>query len=59
MNLKIRDAQMQKVPYMLVVGDDEMGQGTVSVRLRSEENLGPILVAQLVERLKDERGGRD
>ena len=53
MNLKIRDAQLQKVPYMLVVGDGEMGQGTVSVRLRSEENLGPMSLSSLHETLKE------
>ena len=41
MNLKIRQAQINKVPFMLVVGDDEESQGTVSVRLRSGENRGP------------------
>jgi threonyl-tRNA synthetase len=41
MNAKVRKAQMEKVPYMLVMGDKEVEAGTVSVRLRSEENLGP------------------
>jgi len=40
MNLKIRQAQLQKVPYMLVVGDKEVENATVSVRLRSGEDLG-------------------
>jgi threonyl-tRNA synthetase len=40
MQAKIRDAQLQKVPYMLVVGDREMEEGAVAVRLRSGENLG-------------------
>ncbi len=39
MNSKIRDAQMQKVPYMLVVGDREAEAGAASVRLRSGEDL--------------------
>ena len=51
MNLKIRDAQMRKVPYMLVVGDTEVAQGTASVRLRSEENLGPMAIPDLLKRL--------
>ena len=42
MNAKIRDAQLQKVPYMLVVGDKEAEAGTVNVRLRSGENLGAM-----------------
>jgi len=40
MNLKIRQAQLQKIPYMLVVGDKELKESTVSVRLRSGEDLG-------------------
>ena len=54
MNLKIRDAQLQKAPYMLIVGDGEMGQSTASARLRSGENLGPIAVPLLMERLNEE-----
>jgi threonyl-tRNA synthetase len=38
-NLKIRQAQLNKVPYMLVVGDKEVAEATVSVRLRSGEQL--------------------
>ena len=38
-NLKIRQAQLDKVPYMLVVGDQEVAAATVSVRLRSGEQL--------------------
>lgn len=44
MNAKIRDAQLQKVPYMLVVGDREAKTDSVSVRLRSEEDLGAMSV---------------
>jgi len=40
MNAKVRDAQLQKIPYMLVVGDKEAADNTVSVRLRTNENLG-------------------
>ena len=39
MNAKIRNGQMQKIPYMLVVGDREQEQGAVAVRLRSGEDL--------------------
>ena len=38
MNAKIRDAQNQKIPYMLVVGDQEMESGQVALRMRSGEN---------------------
>ncbi len=40
MNLKIRQAQLQKIPYMLIVGDKEVASAGVSVRLRSGEDLG-------------------
>ena len=56
MNLKIREAQLQKIPYMLIVGDDEMGQDTVSVRLRSGDNLGPLPLLDLVGMMKEELG---
>jgi len=48
---KIRDAQVQKVPYMLVVGDKEASGGTVSVRSRSLGELGSMSVAELKEQL--------
>jgi len=41
MNLKIRQAQLDKVPYMLIIGDKEVAEATVSVRLRSGEQLPP------------------
>ena len=46
MNAKIRDAQMQKVPYMIVVGDSEEEGQSVSVRLRDGTNLGAISVSE-------------
>jgi threonyl-tRNA synthetase len=48
MNAKIREAQLMKVPYMLVIGDREAENGAVSVRLRSEENLGAMPVADFI-----------
>ena len=51
-NRKIRDAQLQKVPYMLVVGDKEVEAGAVAVRLRSGENLGPRPVDEFAELAK-------
>ncbi|MDB5081760.1 MAG: thrZ [Chloroflexi bacterium] len=54
MQKKIRNAQLQKIPYMLVVGDKEAEQGTVSVRLRSGADLGSMPVADFIERLKNE-----
>ena len=44
MNAKIRDAEKQKVPYMLVVGDREMEENQVDVRRRSGERLGAMPV---------------
>jgi threonyl-tRNA synthetase len=46
MQAKIRNAQLQKVPYMLVVGKREVEQGAVAVRLRSGEDLGAMPVAE-------------
>jgi threonyl-tRNA synthetase len=55
MNAKIRDAQNQKVPYMLVVGDREVEAGAVAVRLRTEENLGAMSLEAFLERFEQER----
>jgi threonyl-tRNA synthetase len=54
MNAKIRDAQLQKVPYMLVVGDREAEADAVAVRLRSGDDLGAIPVAELKARMLKE-----
>ncbi len=54
MNAKIRDAQLQKVPYMLVIGDREAEAGSVNVRLRSGENLGAIPINDVIARLQRE-----
>jgi threonyl-tRNA synthetase len=51
MNLKIREAELEKVPYMLVVGDKEMASSSVSLRLRSGENLGSESVPQVKSRI--------
>jgi len=48
MNAKIREAQMMKVPYMLVIGDKELEAGAVAVRLRSGKDLGAMPVADFV-----------
>lgn len=50
MNAKIRDAQNEKIPYMLVVGDREVENQAVSVRLRSEENLGAMSIDAFLSR---------
>jgi threonyl-tRNA synthetase len=53
MQHKIRQAQLQKVPYMLVVGDKEAAEGAVAVRLRSGENLGPLPVRDFLSLARD------
>ncbi len=51
---KIRDAQMQKVPYMLVLGDRELGEGNLSVRDRASGDLGTMTVEDFRKKLDDE-----
>lgn len=53
MNAKIRDAQLQKVPYMLVVGDAEIAADNVALRLRSGENLGPTATDDFIAMAKE------
>ena len=54
MNAKIRDAQMQKVPYMLIVGDREAEATAASVRLRSGEDLGALPLDEVETRIMEE-----
>jgi len=51
---KIRQAQVEQVPYMVVVGDKEAAAGSVAVRSRSAGDLGPVPLDQFVERLSKE-----
>ncbi|MCI7742041.1 MAG: threonine--tRNA ligase [Clostridiales bacterium] len=51
---KIREAQMQKLPYMLVVGDKEAESGTVSVRTRGGVDLGAMPVDEFIAKIKEE-----
>jgi threonyl-tRNA synthetase len=51
---KIREAQVDKIPYMLVVGDKEQTAGTVAVRDRVDGDLGAMTVAELLNRLDRE-----
>jgi threonyl-tRNA synthetase len=48
MNAKVRDAQLQKIPYMLVVGDKEAAANAVSLRLRTNENIGSVPVEEFI-----------
>ncbi len=52
-NSKIRDAQLEKIPYMLVIGDKEMESHTAAVRLRTGQNLGAMAMDSLISRIKD------
>jgi len=51
---KIREAELRKVPYMLVVGDSERDAGEVAVRRRREGDLGAMAVAEFAARARDE-----
>jgi threonyl-tRNA synthetase len=55
---KIREAQLQKIPYMLVVGDREAAEGTVAVRSRTGGDLGARPVAEFVQSARDEIANR-
>ncbi len=48
---KIREAQVEKLPYMLIIGDKEAESGTVSVRSRSKGDLGAMTLSELIEKL--------
>ncbi len=54
LSFKVREAQMKKIPYMLVVGDKEMETGSVSIRLRDGHNLPPVSSKELIARIRDE-----
>ena len=54
MNAKIRGAQLQKIPYMLIVGDREIESETVGVRLRSGDDLGSVGLSDIIERIRGE-----
>lgn len=51
---KIREAQMEKIPYMLVIGDKEMENGAVAVRSRKDGDLGTLAAQEFVERIVEE-----
>ncbi len=55
---KIREHTLQRVPYLLVVGQREAQAGTVAVRTRKGEDLGPIGIEALIEKLARETAGR-
>lgn len=58
MNAKIRNAQLFKVPYMLVVGNNEMEAGTVSLRVRDGSRKNDLQIAEFIEQVKDKISNR-
>jgi threonyl-tRNA synthetase len=53
-NYKIREHSLQKIPYLLVVGDKERESGQVAVRARGGANLGPMSLEAFIERIADD-----
>jgi len=51
---KIREAQMQKIPYMLVIGDKEMSEGIVAVRSRKDGDIGTMQLDDFLAKVKEE-----
>jgi threonyl-tRNA synthetase len=51
---KIRDAQIKKVPYMIIIGKREAEQGTISVRSRVKGDEGSMEISAFIERIKQE-----
>ncbi len=51
---KIREAQLEKLPYMLIVGDKEKEEGTVAVRMREKGDIGSMPLAEFAARVKKE-----
>lgn len=51
---KVREAETQKIPYLLIVGDKEISAGTVSARQRGEGDLGQMPVEKFIEKIRDE-----
>jgi threonyl-tRNA synthetase len=54
MQKKIRNAQLRKIPYMLIVGDEEEQDGTVSIRLRNGKTLQALSIERLIDRIDRE-----
>jgi len=59
MNMKIREAQVNKLPYMLVIGDKEVEQRTIAVRLRNGEDLGSQDFSNFVKRVESTIAARE
>jgi threonyl-tRNA synthetase len=55
---KIRDAQMQKIPYMLILGDQELENGQVAVRERKQGDIGAMSLAEFKEMITKQKAER-
>jgi threonyl-tRNA synthetase len=51
---KIRDAELNKIPFMLIIGENEEKEGTVSVRKHSEGDLGTFSIEDFAKLIQDE-----
>lgn len=51
---KIREARMQRVPYMVIVGEKEVEEGTISVRRRDEGDIGAMKAEELIKKIQEE-----
>lgn len=54
LGFKLREAQLQKVPYMIVIGDNEVGERKAAVRSRKDGDLGSMTLDEFIERCKEE-----
>ena len=54
LGLKVREAQLQKIPYMLIVGDKEVESGTITPRFRDGKNLDPVTAADFTRFITQE-----
>ena len=51
---KIRDAEMMKIPYMMIIGEKEMAENKVSVRIHGQGDKGMLALDEVVDKLKQE-----
>ena len=58
LSFKVREAQVNKIPYMVVIGDKEVETGTVTVRLRDGRNLPSMPPEELITRITDDTQAR-
>ncbi len=57
-NYRIREAQQEQIPYMVVIGDKEMANNSVAIRHRRQGDLGTLSIEQFIERVKEENTKR-